>query len=328
MGTDTDAPVGMGLCLAAFGGAPLTKALAVAESIGLTRVDLPTDTTLGLADVVRLERDPRYRAGILSALADSPVSVTCVSNSRDSQLLLGPHAAHTDPVLSGSADEKRAHGLQAALGTVRLAAELGARHARLMLGCPDYARWLSWWGSGVSWSDNIAEWVRQAEPILDAAATASVTVVIEPHPKQVAFDRASTEALLEATARWPGLVRACADPANLAAVGHNALDAVRGWGDRLCAVHVKDLERWAGRGTPRGEGWCRYGPQPPIRFRTLGFGELPWPSLLAGLLDEGFHGTVYVEHEDALLPRRQGIALAAERLRALLPVCPPEGRTW
>jgi sugar phosphate isomerase/epimerase len=75
-------------------------------------------------------------------------------------------------------------------------------------------------------------------------------------------------------------------------------------------------------------GWCRYGPQPHIRFRTLGSGELPWPSILGALLDEQFGGTVYIEHEDPLLPRRQGIAYAAQQLRSLLPACGPEGRSW
>jgi sugar phosphate isomerase/epimerase len=326
---DVDAPVGIGLCLAAFGGAPLATALEVACSVGLTQVDLPTDTSLGLADVVRLDTDPSYRATVLRAIRASPVRVTCVSNSRDAQLLLGPHGSHTDSVRTGSAKEKRAHGLRAAFGTIRLAADLGASHVRLMLGCPDYARWLNWWGSDVSWSDNIASWVDEAAPVLDAAMDAGVSLLVEPHPKQVAYDRLSAEELLAATgAQWPGVARLCIDPANLAAIGHDPEDAVRGWGDRLAAAHAKDLQRWKGRGAPQGTGWCRYGPQPHIRFRTLGSGELPWPSILGALLDEQFGGTVYIEHEDPLLPRRQGIAYAAQQLRSLLPACGPEGRSW
>jgi sugar phosphate isomerase/epimerase len=320
--------IGVGLCLAAFGGRPLHEALEAAHEIGATSVDLPTDTTLDLADVVRLASDADYRENVLRTLRAAPVPVSCVSNSRDTQLLLGPHGPHTDPVHAGSADEKRAHGLLAALETIRFAAELGVRHVRLMLGCPDHARWLNWWGSTVSWSDNVATWLSAATSILDAAAAAGITLLIEPHPKQVAFDRATTEELLDATGGWPGVARLCGDPANLAAIGHNPHDAIRGWGDRLAAVHVKDLQRWTGVGAPEGPGWCRYGPQPHIRFRTPGFGELPWPSLVASLLDERFRGIVYLEHEDTLLPCRQGIAHAAEHLRAMLPVDEPEGRTW
>ena len=94
------------------------------------------------------------------------------------------------------------------------------------------------------------------------------------------------------------------------------------------ALHVKDLETSQAVSWPTGRGWVSYGPQRPIRFRALGRGELPWPSMIDTLLGEGFTGIVYVEHEDVLLPRAQGIASAADQLRALLPAAPPEGRTW
>ena len=325
---DGDAPIDVGVCLAAFGGTPLTSALATVRSLDFSVIDLPTDSVLGLADVTRLEAEPRYRAAVLDALTSTEIHVACVSNSRDAQLLLGPNGAHTDAVMKGSSDEKRSHGLRAALATVRFAADLGAGYVRLMLGCPDHARWLDWWGSNVRWSDNIEMWIAETAPVLDAAAAAGVRLLVEPHPKQVAFDRPSTEDLLAVTASWKGLVNLCVDPANLAAIGHDPVDGVRAWGDRLAAVHVKDLQRWTGRGRPQGPGWCRYGPQPHVRFRTLGAGELPWSSIVSALLDESFTGSLYIEHEDVLLPRRQAIANASEQLRALLPMSQLEGRTW
>ena len=72
--------------------------------------------------------------------------MACVSNSRDAQLLLGPHGPHTDPVWPGSAVEKREHALQCALGAIRLAERLGTPVVRLLVGCPDFARGLLWWG--------------------------------------------------------------------------------------------------------------------------------------------------------------------------------------
>jgi sugar phosphate isomerase/epimerase len=50
--------------------------------------------------------------------------------------------------------------------------------------------------------------------------------------------------------------------------------------------------------------------------------------MIDALLAEGYTGVVYVEHEDVLVPRDQGIAAAARRLVELLPVTPAEGRTW
>jgi hypothetical protein len=60
------------------------------------------------------------------------------------------------------------------------------------------------------------------------------------------------------------------------------------------ALHVKDLEISQGASWPAGPGWISYRPQRPLRFRTLGRGQLPSP--------------------------------AAHRLRAV-PTGPPEGRT-
>jgi sugar phosphate isomerase/epimerase/N-acetylglucosamine kinase-like BadF-type ATPase len=321
---EEDRQVTVGLCLAAWGGSGLRAALDHAALVGADAVDLPTDTTSGLLDLARWAREEDYRAELRTAVADA--GVDCVSNSRDTQLLLGPHGEHTDPVLPGPAAAKREHALRCGLDTVRLAADVGARHVRLMFGVPDVARWLSWWHSAVSWTDNIAAWREDAEPILSLAAEHGVTVLVEPHPKQVVYDRPSARQLLDAAGDAP--VRLCVDAANLAATGHDPVDAVRGWGEALGAAHAKDLQRWRGADTPPGAGWSRYGPGPPIRFRALGAGELPWPAIVAALLDEDFHGVLYVEHEDALLPREQSVAGSVRLLRDLLPQSSPQGRTW
>ncbi|GAB2580093.1 hypothetical protein GCM10027168_11170 [Streptomyces capparidis] len=316
-------PIRLGLCLASLAPAGLEGALRVAGREGADVVDLPTDSTLKLVDAGRLE-DPGHHRELHRALDAARVVAGCVSNSRDTQLLLGPHGPHTDPVLAGPAGQKWAYGLRAALATVRLAAGIGAPQVRLMLGMPDFGRWLSWPGSDVSWRDNIGVWARAARPVLELATRLGVQALIEPHPKQAVYDPASARALLAAVDG----VRLCLDPASLAATGHDPVGAVRGWGDRLAAVHAKDLQRWPGAQDPHGPGWLRYGPGPAIRFRALGCGDLPWPAIVAALLDEGYRGVVYVEHEDALLPAEQGVANSAAMLRRLLPAGEGAGRTW
>jgi sugar phosphate isomerase/epimerase len=317
----------LGLCLAAFGGSSLTTALDLADRFGPLCLDVPTDSPFRLVDPVRCAGDRDYLDDLAKTLAGR--DIRCVSNSRDAQLLLGPHGPHTDPVHRGDATSKRAHAHTCVLGAIRLAERIGAPCVRLLPGCPDYARWLSWWGSDVSWADNLAEFREHATPLLRAARNAGVTLALEPHPKQIVYDRASADALFEANADWADVLRVCVDPANLAATGNDAVRAVRGWGPRMVAVHAKDLQRWdGGPGLPRGAGWSRYGPQPPIRFRSLGQGELDWPGIVAALLDEGFDGVLYVEHEDALLPRLQSIRQSLDLLRTLLPTQLPEGRTW
>lgn len=313
----------LGLCLAAFGGSGLRTALDQAGGLCL---DVPTDTTLGLVDPVRCGQDDRYLDEVAEHLKGH--NVTCVSNSRDAQLLLGPHDRHTDPVCPGDAETKRAHAIRCSLGAIRLAERVNAGSVRLLPGCPDFGRWLSWWGSDVGWQDNVDAFSEHAKPLLTAARDAGLRILLEPHPKQVVYDRRSIELLLDATAEWQDVIGLCIDPANLAATGHDPVDAVRGWGDRMVAVHAKDLQRGNRNGTGTGAGWSRYGPQPPIRFRALGLGELDWPLLVSTLQDEGFSGVLYVEHEDALLPRAQSIGLSLDLLRSLIPATRAEGRTW
>jgi len=318
----------VGLCLAAFGDLGLSGALAIAAEVGVDVVDLPTDSTLQLADRLSAREDRDGTARVAARMRESGLTVHCVSNSRDTQLLLGPHDAATDPILPGTPEQKRAHGMAAALRTVTLAAELGAPYARLQLGCPNFGRWLTWSGASTSWQQNIDELVEQVGPVLRAATELDVVVVLEPHPKQVLYDPLSTRAVLDALRCWPDRVRLCLDPANLAAVGYDPTAVVRDWGADLAMVHVKDLQTWSGAGAPVGPGWCRYGPGPPIRFRAMGLGELPWVRLLGIVLDEGFTGPVYVEHEDAALPREQSVRQAVRRVREILPNGLAEGRTW
>ncbi len=214
----------LGLCLAAFGGTSLRTALAELADFGPLCLDLPTDTTLGLVDARRCYTDTNYRDEVAVTLAGAAAlgwPVTCVSNSRDAQLLLGPHGRHTDAVLPGSAEAKRAHAVRCAIGAIRLAERIQAGTVRLLVGCPDFARWLSWWGSDVSWADNVDEFFTQAEPVLRAAREAGVVVTLEPHPKQVIYDRASAELLFAAGPQWADTLALCVDPANLAAMGHD-----------------------------------------------------------------------------------------------------------
>jgi sugar phosphate isomerase/epimerase len=316
-------PIQVGLCLAALSPLGLAKAAVTAAETGVGVVDLPVDRCFELVDADRLA-DPGHHREVAAALREAGVRAGCVSNSRDTQLALGPHGPHTDPVLPGSAADKRGYGRRAALGTVALAAGIGAPLARLMLGVPDLGRWLSWWGSEVSWRDNVSAWLEAAAPALALARESGVQVVVEPHPKQVVYDPASARALLAAAPE----VGLCLDVANMAAVGHDPVLAAQGWGDRLAAVHAKDLQVWRRPEDPHGAGWSRYGPGPPIRFRALGCGELPWAETVATLLDEEYRGVIYVEHEDALLPTEQGIATSVSALRALLPTGTPQGRTW
>src|SRR5690242_16854285 len=112
------------MCAAVFGDLPLGEALDAVASAGFDVIDLPTDSPF------RTMREwwegPLSGAEVRRRLDDHGIRTACVSNSRDSLLLLGPHGPHTEGVRTGTADEKRAHGMDAALRSIDLAAEVGA----------------------------------------------------------------------------------------------------------------------------------------------------------------------------------------------------------
>jgi sugar phosphate isomerase/epimerase len=314
----------LGLCLAALSRHGIKQAAALASELGLTTVDLPTDRRLGLvADAV--EPGSSEYAELAETLAANGLSVSTVSNSSECRMLLGPYGGYSDAGFSGTPAAARAKAIEVARRTISLAAALGAGHARLFLGCPDLNRWLTWNDGSSGWQRNVDKFAQRAAPLLRFAADHGVRLLIEPHPKQVAYDLPSLTALLTAC---DGQLDVCLDPANLLALGHDPVLLARTLPVLPAQMQAKDVEIAHG-GTPRrGPGWVRYGPQPAIRFRSAGWGEVDWRSLLSALAERGFNGPVLIEHEDLLSSAADGVLSAREFLTPLLSVCAGHARSW
>jgi sugar phosphate isomerase/epimerase len=313
-----------GVCLAAFADRDLATALGLVTDLGLHLVDLPTDSPFVLAEGL----DATGATDALQALlADHEVQVACVSNSRDAQLILGPHGPHTDGICPGGDDAKRAHGMEAARRTIRLAAGIGAPLARIMPGCPDHSRWLRWPASEVSWADNVAAAVDALTPLAAEAERLGVRLCIEPHVKQVAYDAPSTRSVLDGVRSRGHDLGLCLDPANLAAIHHDPVAVLDALGEVPACVHVKDVERSTGGPVPQGPGWVGYGPHPPVRFRTLGWGGVDWRAVATRLVEVGYRGPLLIEHEDVVIDPVAGVAQARDRLADLVPT-PGPGVAW
>jgi len=317
----------VGLCLAAFADLPLAEALARVHALGLSLVDLPTDSVFAVRPEAAFGplADPTNLAGLRSLLDRFEVRVACVSNSRDGQLILGPHGPHTDRVLVGDLEAKRSHGRRLAFEAIRLAGALEAPMARLFLGCPDFARWLNWSGSEVSWEDNVAAFVVEAAPLAVVARQEGVTLCIEPHPKQVAFDVRSVRSCVAGLQAAGEELGVCFDPANVAALHYDPVEFLAALGAPPRCVHAKDIELATSVEPPSGAGWVPYGPQPAVRFRSVPFGQLDWDGIIAGLAEVGFDGPILIEHEDLVTDRMDGIPAAAAHLASLLLAGSPSG---
>ncbi len=275
----------LGVCLAAYADLDFGQAVGAAAKAGATLVDLPTDSVFAMTRTL-----PTAPGVTLDCFADAGLRVVSISNSRDTQLLLGPHGPHTDGVHRGSASAKVAHARESAMAAIDLAAAIGAPQVRLMLGCPDFARWLYWPRSTVSWSENVEAFAKEAVPLANRAAAVGVELCVEPHIKQVAFDAESWLACrdrVEASGEHLGL---CFDPANIAALGFDPVAALAMLNVVPSCVHAKDVERATTVRTPDEPGWVRYGPQPALRFRAIPWGGLDWPRILTALHEIGFGG--------------------------------------
>lgn len=317
----------IGMCAAVFGDLPLTDALDQVTAAGFDVIDLPTDSPFrtlsgwweGSLSGPHIRRELDARG----------IEVACVSNSRDALLLLGPFGPHTDPVRAGTPDQKRAYGRDTALRAIDLASELGAPLVRLAFGCPDFARWLEWQGSDVAWRDNVETFAKEAREVIERARSSGLRICVETHPKQIVFDFASAATFLDVVQDDLDVLSLCVDPANLATVGCQAESFLRAMAPHVSCLHVKDVEIWAGDEPPPAEArWVRYGPQPPIRFRAMGWGGLDWRRLVTVLVEVGFQGAWFVEHEDVFVRREPGLISARRRLEAFVHSSGPSPRTW
>jgi dTDP-4-dehydrorhamnose reductase len=274
--------IGHGLIGAAVAGwlsASEVPVISVARSRGTLRCDLtrPDGRELMLAalrgaqpravvlahgpsDVTWCEREPeaaaRAHEGIAGAVSGTgvPVVLTSTDNVFDGSR---PRSSEADPVNPQNAD-----------GRAKLAAEraIAARPRNVILRVSLVYGW-----SGGQHRANFAEHCLRAARV--------------GQPLRVPFDQEFTPVHVADVARVAAAVALEPDD------GYDPLDLMRGWPRPPAALHVKDLETSQAASWPAGRGWVSYGPQRPIRFRTLGRGQLPWPSMIDTLLGEGSPGS-------------------------------------
>jgi sugar phosphate isomerase/epimerase len=209
----------IGLCAAVFGDLNLDSMLDAVAALPVDFLDLPTDSTLALNSGVDDLGGEAHGDRVAQALKARRLTVRCVSNSRDTQLLLGPHGSHTDPVCAGSREEKLVHADRCARATISLAARTGAEQVRLYFGSPDYALWLDWRGSTQHRSNSVRALADAAVLYLDLCRDAGLTLSLEPHVRQAVYDPITARQLVDELADHADVFRLCIDQANFAAIG-------------------------------------------------------------------------------------------------------------
>jgi len=230
--------------------------------------------------------------------------------------------------------------------TIKLAGLLGVRNVVTMSGTPGSdpgAKYPSWvvnpW-DGVYMDVLDYQWGVAAEfwTEIDALARANdVRVAIEMHPHNLVFSPVTLKKLVDLTSARN--VGAEMDPSHLMWQGMDVVASIRWLGPLVFHAAAKDAMITPGvdiRGVldtsfervpadapdkvPTGIGfWCNAWPANPAwRFVAVGIGHdvAYWTGFLTALADIDPDIAVNIEHEDADYSRVEGLALAAENLRA------------
>ena len=323
----------LGACTACLHDRPLTDALDVLQANGLTSVEVDTGGFIPSphCHVDLLLASEQARRDHLQTFASRGMELTglnCNGNPLDPLPGVGPE--HAD-------DLRR---------TIELAGLLGVRNVVTMSGTPGSdpgARYPSWvvnpW-DGVYMDVLDHQWGVAAEfwTGIDALARAhDVRVAIEMHPHNLVFSPVTLERLVQLTGATN--LGAEMDPSHLMWQGMDVVACIRRLGPLVFSAAGEDAAIAPGvdvRGVldtsfrrvpadapdkvPTGTGfWCNAWPEDPAwQFVAVGSGHDVdwWTEFIRALAEVDPDMAVDIEHEDAALGRLDGLALAAENLRA------------
>jgi sugar phosphate isomerase/epimerase len=305
----------IGLFLALYLDRPLAEALDLAVAAGCGAVEIASAARSEHCRPAELLNDRYARARLAALVEERGLEISALS--------CHGNVLHPDPHTATAADRDFRD-------TVRLAAELGLETVITFSGCPGESErslrpsWVT-----CSWPEDFREtlawqWDERVLPYWDEAATYArrhgVRVAIEPHPGFVVYNTASMLRLREAVGETVGVN---VDPSHLFWQGMDPLACIRALAGTVFHVHAKDTgfrdEALARNGVLELLPADRYAERSWI-FRSVGEGHPLsfWRDFVGALREAGYDGALSIEHEDPLLPREDGLAVAVATLKEAL----------
>ena len=304
---------------------PLDEVLTYLRSIGVESVELGTGgyTHPAHCDPAYYLERPERTGDLKRLLADCGMRISAL-------------ACHGNPV---HPDPDRAQVFQGVYAdALRLANLLEVDTVVTFSGCPGGCRTdrTPQWGT-CPWPDDYArvpdyQWNEVLLPYWQQAARraeeAGVRVAIELHPGFCVYN---PETMLRLRAAVGPAVGANFDPSHLFWQGIDPAAAVRALGECIYHVHAKDtrVDPWnTGRtGVLDTKPYWKIQDRSWV-FRTVGYGhgEQVWRDLLSELRLAGYDRAVSIEHEDGLMPVREGLEKAVAFLKPILIAGDGKGR--
>lgn len=273
-------------------------------------------------DIGMAASDSSYRSSILEGLAKKGLKLwalsthaigKCVADWADPRL-----DAFAPPRCKGKPESRREWAVDAMLKVPGIARGLGCTVVTTFMGSPI---WPFVYGFPPTSEALIDEgYGRAAElwtPILDEFASVGVSLALEPHPSELAFDWYSTERLVKAL-NGHSAFGLNVDPSHLFWQGVDPADFVRAFAPLVRHVHMKDLAlRPDGRRGILGSHLPFGDSRRAWNFRSVGRGDIDFEELLRALDEIGYAGPLSVEWEDNAMDRVEGAAESLSAVRAL-----------
>lgn len=143
-------------------------------------------------------------------------------------------------------------------------------------------------------------------PILDEFRSAGVSLALEPHPSEIAFDFYSTERLIAELKRHEAF-GLNVDPSHLLWQGIDPAGFIREFAPFVRHAHMKDVAiRANGRRGLLGSHLPFGDSRRAWNFRSVSRGDVDFEEMIRALDDIGYAGPLSVEWEDNGMDRREG----------------------
>lgn len=315
----------VGYCVVNYSEKPVEEVVKMVSEKGYEAIEIPSYTGNGQIDTAELLKGDNA-ARLRKMVEDKGMFISAISNHPDSLLVLGPYGKDTDSICPGTSAEKIKFGTESLLRSAQLANSLEVPIVIGFTGIENFGHICDWPYSR-GWSDEEENFVERYVPILDKFREYGVKLAFEPHPNNIIYDTYSAKRCIKLADYHPCL-GINLDPANILAQGIKVETFIYELGDRIFAVHGKDLEiieHDINKGGIMMQGeWGR--PDKSFRLRIPGWGSINWRSVITELYMAGYDYVISYEHEDPTMSRADGLDKAIEYLKPLMIHAPYEGR--
>ncbi len=318
----------VGIFLALYNDQPLDQVLSYVATIGFEMVEIAAWKGSNHIDIDSVVEGGSQE--YLREMGKHGLEISALSNHLEGQLILGPHDESTDDWFKGTPSEKVKYGTRRMMRTIEAAQSLGVRVVNGFTGVPEWGKWFPFPPANQKiWDGYLNLFKERWLPVLDFAKDHGVKVAFETHPQELNHNLDTAKALVEAGNGHPALGFNY-DPSHLVWQGMDTAQFIYELHDRIYHAHAKDVEVIphvvSRTGVLIPGPWTRVARG--VRFRTVGWGQVPWKQVITALLETGYDYALSVEHEDPCFSRDSGVEQAIAFLKPLVKIKPPEVKPW